>query len=291
MKWLRWIAMGIGTLVAVLTIAGFSLYAVGGSKMARKIDVDVVPIDIPSDPVSISEGCRLVQIYGCADCHGASLGGQVMIDDPVLGRMVATHIAPGRGSVTAEYSVEDWVRSIRHGVGKDGRPLLVMPSRDYHDKVSADDIGKIIACVMQADPIDNEPPPTRLRLARALLGAGIFKFEYDQIDHEAPPPRRPDSSNVVALGEYLSATCKGCHGATLMGGEDPEFGGPQLARGGGIMDHWQEEDFTHFFSTGVTPDGRQVDTDRMPWETLGYMTDDELHAVWSYLQTVSAPTD
>ena len=40
--------------------------------------------------------------------------------------------------------------------------------------------------------------------------------------------------------------------------------------------------------TGVTPTGRRLDGEQMPWPTLGQMTDIELQAVWTYLQTVPA---
>lgn len=291
MKWLRWIGIGIGALVLTLAIAGFTLYAVGGSKMSRKIDVDVYPIAIPSDSVSIAEGTRLAQMYGCTDCHGEHLEGTVMIEDPMLGRVVAPHIAPGRGSVTAEFTDEDWLRAVRHGVGRDGRPLVIMPASIYQELVSGEDIGKILAYVQRVDAIDNEPPETRLRLAQVMLGAGIFPFEYDLIeDHAAPPPARPRPDQIVELGSYVGATCRACHGEDLMGADEAGFPAPQLARGGGVIDAWTEEDFGRFFDTGVTPDGREIDPNRMPWKNLGLMTESEKHAVWSYLQTVAAPT-
>jgi hypothetical protein len=39
--------------------------------------------------------------------------------------------------------------------------------------------------------------------------------------------------------------------------------------------------------TGITPGGKQL-IDFMPWEYFGQMTDDELKAVWMYLQSLPA---
>jgi len=39
--------------------------------------------------------------------------------------------------------------------------------------------------------------------------------------------------------------------------------------------------------TGITPNGRQL-SDEMPWKYFGQMTNDELSAVWMYLQSLPA---
>jgi len=38
--------------------------------------------------------------------------------------------------------------------------------------------------------------------------------------------------------------------------------------------------------TGVTPTGKQLDSELMPWKSMGQMSDDELKAIWLYLQTL-----
>lgn len=38
--------------------------------------------------------------------------------------------------------------------------------------------------------------------------------------------------------------------------------------------------------TGLTPDGRELDTNFMPWESFGNFHDDELKAVWLYLSSL-----
>ena len=53
------------------------------------------------------------------------------------------------------------------------------------------------------------------------------------------------------------------------------------------MAYWSEEDFIATLRTGMTPGGKQL-KDVMPWKYFGQMTDDELKAVWLYLQSLPA---
>jgi hypothetical protein len=43
------------------------------------------------------------------------------------------------------------------------------------------------------------------------------------------------------------------------------------------------EQFIGTMRTGVTPWGRALDAEAMPWKTYGRMTDEELTAIWRYL--------
>ena len=61
---------------------------------------------------------------------------------------------------------------------------------------------------------------------------------------------------------------------------------PNLTRGGEMVG-WSEEQFITTIRTGVTPGGKQL-IDFMPWKYFGQMTDEELSAVWMYLQSLPA---
>ena len=92
---------------------------------------------------------------------------------------------------------------------------------------------------------------------------------------------------TVEYGKYLAITCTLCHGANLNGKTittDAEYLAPNLTLGG-EMKSWSEEDFIATMRTGVTPNGHQL-KQVMPWKYFGQMTDDELKAVWMYLQSL-----
>jgi len=287
MKWLRWIGIVLAGLVAIVAVVGIALYLVGGRKLGRQVTLDVPPLEIPTDSLSIAEGARFVRIFGCVECHGPQLEGNRMIEDPVLGTVVAPHIAPGAGSVTANFQSEDWVRAVRHGIGGDGRPLVIMPASYYVDLLSAEDLANIIAYVRQKESVDHDPGRTQLRLAQVMIGAGVFPIEYDQVDHAEPLRPKPAASDTIAFGHYMAGACGICHGKNLMGNE--QFGGPPLAQGG-VIEAYDEPAFRTLIRTGVAQNGRTIDTNKMPWNMFSGMTDEELHAVWTYIRSVPATT-
>src|SRR5437762_162288 len=81
---------------------------------------------------------------GCAECHGANGGGREFINDGKSMVVKSPNISTGPGSVVVNYSVVDWVRTIRHGVKPNGQPVFIMPSEDYNRLTDAD-VGALIA--------------------------------------------------------------------------------------------------------------------------------------------------
>ena len=70
--------------------------------------------------------------------HGVDGAGKDVVNDGKGMHVHAPNISPGPGNVVANYSVTDWVRTLRHGVKPDGRPAVVMPSEDYNRFTDAD---------------------------------------------------------------------------------------------------------------------------------------------------------
>ena len=56
-----------------------------------------------------------------------------------------------------------------------------------------------------------------------------------------------------------------------------------LAGASGVAGHLEVADRTTI-RTGFTPEGRQLNSKEMPWPTYSMMTDEELQAVWLFLQ-------
>jgi mono/diheme cytochrome c family protein len=110
------------------------------------------------------------------------------------------------------------------------------------------------------------------------------------IDHDGPRPVAPKPGVTVEYGKYLASTCTLCHGSNFNGQMisegGPEYLAPNLTPGGEVA-FWSEEDFMRTLRTGVTPSGHQL-IDMMPWKYFGQMTNDELKAVWMYLQSLPA---
>ena len=99
------------------------------------------------------------------------------------------------------------------------------------------------------------------------------------------------SPGVTAeYGKYLAdnAGCPSCHGPGLSGGKIPQAP-PDTVPAANLtptgLGQWTEADFVRTIRTGTRPDGRVLDT-FMPWPYYSQMTDDELGAIWRYLQSV-----
>lgn len=291
-KILKWIGIMLGSLVGLIVLTFVTLYIIGGAKWNRirwNYDVPVETIIVPTDQASIARGEHIATIHMCGYCHTDTLSGQ---SETVPGMITLTfpNLTTGRGGVGVTHSDEDWARAIRHGVGYDGRGLIIMPAR-YFYYLSDEDMGALIAYLKGLPPVDNEMPPLNLGpLGRVMLALGEAPFNLPDaivIDHNSPRPVTPQPGVTKEYGQYLTHVCTQCHGENF-NGQAMEREGlvPNLTPGGEVA-FWSEEKFIATLRTGVTPGGHQLN-EYMPWKYVGQMTDDELKAVWLYLQSLPA---
>ncbi len=283
MKWLRRIAIGLGILVLVVVVTGGALYAIGSSKFSKTYAVPDHALPPASDG-AMARGQYLAATRGCTGCHGANLGGQTMIDDAKFAILAAPNLTRGSGGVGASYSDRDWERAIRHGVSKDGRTLLLMPSHDF-TVLSDDDVRSLITYISAQPPVNNTSPPRKVGpIARMLVGAGQpLPLAASMIEHGAPHRAVPEQA-TLAYGATVGKMCQSCHGANLEGTEG-DRGAPPLNHRGNPA-RWTEAQFISTLRTGTTPDGKQLDPAAMPWRAFGQMNDTELKALWMYVQSV-----
>jgi mono/diheme cytochrome c family protein len=185
------------------------------------------------------------------------------------------------------------VRAIRHGIGPDGKPLLIMPSQQHY-AMSDEDLGALLAYIQSLPPVDNELPELELALFPRLMYVACpmdFLVPAEFIDHDAPRPPAPERGATAEYGEYLAGLCSLCHGPGFSGGPipgTPPDDPPALnITPAGEIGAWSFEGFLTAMRTGVTPSGRQLDDTYMPYASLfGDMTDEEWEAIWLYLQTL-----
>lgn len=293
LKWLGIILFGLVAIVGLVALAG---YVASERRLNRAYEVAGRALTLPSDAASVAEGQRLTIIRGCVDCHGADYGGQIMIDSPLIGRAYGPNLTAGQGSATADFTVEDWDRAVRHGLGPDGRPLFVMPSYHYAG-LSDEDLGRMIAFLRAAPPVDRAASPSSAGpLTRLMLVANQPPplLSAEVIDHNNPPPASIATEASPAFGAYLASSCNGCHGENLAGGPVPfsEPDSPKAANltPAGELSSWTLDGFKNTLRTGVTPGGRELDPLDMPWPLTAQMTDIEIEALWLYLQSLPPAT-
>jgi mono/diheme cytochrome c family protein len=292
-KVLKWIGIVIGGLVVLIILFVGAMFATGTARLNKTYTVQPATVNIPDDAEAIERGAYLYS-FTCAGCHGKDGSGKVVLEDPALGYIPGANLTGGDGGVGSVYSEADWVRAIRHGVDPDGKPLMIMPAKAYLH-FSETDLGAIIAYVNNLPTVDNDlgeknlKPPGRILLA---LGAFGDILSAEVIDHNAAMPSSPAQGPTVEYGEYLVNTgdCATCHGPDLGGLQGPEPGAPFSSNltPGGAMAIWSTEDFIETMRSGTTPYGRQLDPDFMPWQSIAKMTDDDISAMFLYLQSLPA---
>src|SRR5512133_1345567 len=198
LRWSARIALGA---VSLVLVAGAATYGLSESRMGRTFTVPDHPITPRTDSASLAVGARLVKVRGCVDCHGANLGGSVMFDDPVIGRLAAPNLT--RGGRGAQLESRDWERAVRHAVRRDGSPLRVMPAQEL-TTMADDELESIVGYIRSQPAVTNLQPPPRVGpLIRVLLLAGQVKLLPAQlIDHARTHAAPVEADPTAKYGEY-----------------------------------------------------------------------------------------
>jgi len=248
-------------------------------------------LTVPTDAASIELGKHRAEVL-CEGCHGADLSGDDdFFNAPPLGTIASANLTSGAGGIGGEFTTEDYVRAIRHGLDPQGKPIF-MPAVVSTAQLSDEDLSAIIAYLETVPPVDHTVKARYFTpLAKILLAAGVLgKLPAESVSHDvhvtAPAP-----GATAEYGEYLVNTndCRVCHGPNLNGGPFPDPTikkiSPNLTPGG-ELGFWTEEQFVTTLRTGKTPGGHELDPNLMPWKYYRLFNDDELKAIWLYLQSL-----
>lgn len=262
----------------------------------RSLDQTVVPIAIFSDSVSLERGKTIAVM--CRICHENDYSGKAFFNDNAIGTLYSPNITSGKGSATEKYNDMDWIRTLRHGLNPNGRPLMVMPS-DNLGQLSDRDLGSLIGYLKSLKPIDKPKGSDRLTFfGKILAGAGAFGnlFPYDIIEHQKVDHiQHINLADTIEYGNYLTRYhgCRSCHGKSFNGGisADPTAPAVPNITPHGHIGSWSLMQFRQTLRGGVTPEGKQLNGQYMPWSELGAHSDDELSALYQYLHSLPALED
>lgn len=230
--------------------------------------------------------------YACTECHGADFGGGVMVDSPVLGRLLGPNITAGPGGRTAAYTAADWDKIVRHGIRPGGSPSA-MPAQDFQ-LMSDQELSDVVAYIRSMPPVDATVPPVSLGpLGTVLVATGALPLSVDIIGvHDRAHIARPPAAEVsVEFGRHMATVCSGCHGEAMAGGK-VVGGDPAWPPAANLTPHadgvgeWSYSQFVTAMREGVRPDGGHL---RAPMDGVvtftRRMTDTELEALWAYLRS------
>ncbi len=289
--WIKRLGLGLGVLlVLAMTVAALG-HVLGERKRERLVAVTVVPVAWATDEAALARGGYLFRSRGCADCHGTDGGGREFINDGKGMRIIGPNITVG-GPV-AQYTAQDWVRIVRHGVKANGRAAFIMPSEDYNRFTNAD-VAAVVGYVRTLPARSGGAAVVELPLpVKALYGFGAIQDASEKIDHSLAPAQPVTAAVNAQHGAYVANMCIGCHGPGLSGGAIP--GGPpswpaaaNITPGdGSAMARYPTADsFVAMLRSGKRPDGSAIAV--MPFESLRELNDTDAQAVYAFLKTVPA---
>jgi|SRR5690554_270583 len=250
----------------------------------------------------------------CADCHsqrdfslfsapptpGTEFVGGDIFDHSMgfPGRFVSSNITP--------FGVGDWTdgelfRLITTGVKRDGNPIFpVMP---YHSfgKLDPEDIKSVIAYLRTLDPVEATHPDSKADFP--------LNFIMRTMPQKAELSTKPSKDNIIDYGKYMitAAACFDCHtnfqkgsfvGPEGGGGREFSFPDGSVIRSANLtphetgIGHYTKESFIQRFKmfgdsanmiVRVQPGEFQT---LMPWNMYSGMTEEDLGAIYEYLQTL-----
>ncbi len=303
-KFFKWTGI-----VLLVIIAG--LFVTIEMRQNLKFEAPYPDIKASTDSAVIAKGKGLV--FGpahCANCHTpaklhekVNAGEEVpLIGGNVFNLPIATiytpNLTPDKSGI-GRLSDQEIARVLRYGVRNDGTAVLgFMP---FHN-TSDEDLTAIISYLRSQPAVKNEIPENRYN----LLGKAIKAFLIKPEGPTEPIVKLVKKDTSAEYGKYIAnsiANCKGCHTNTdMMTGAylgEPFAGGlkfeidstdganyalytPNLTPDKtGRLSGWTQKQFIDRFRKG-----KLIRESHMPWGPFSRMSDDELKAIWNYLQTI-----
>ena len=238
---------------------------------------------------TLDRGSHLATISGCNGCHGGNYQGMDFINEAPIGYVPAPNLTPA-GPV-ANYTDDDWVKAIRHGIAKDGRVMVIMPSNHY-SAYGDDDLAELISYLKKIPAVENKFSSRDIQFPGSII-FGILAYDSwpaNQIQHDKVGGKMaPTIDESLNYGQYLTRItgCHECHGENLAG-KDPESEGspgPNITKNGN-PGNWNFKEFEKVMRTGQTPEGKVLNPEKMPWPHYSVMSDVELKSLWSKLNSL-----
>lgn len=266
-------------LLLLVVILVIGVVTTGSIRLARPVAVPAHPAPAPdATPERIAEGQRLTSTMGCTQCHGPNLAGTDFLDGGPFMTLPAPNLTGGRFSAAA---IE---QGVRHGVGADGRVLLIMPSEAFTEMSDAD-LAAISGYITSLPDIPNTLKPRSV----GPIGRAVAAFQAPQLQ---PARRIAQLASHPASGEdpvsRYTPLCAVCHGQDFGGqvfSAEVDWWAPNLTSHPTGASSWSRDEFARAVQQGQTPDGRTLSVDEMPWTGFALMTEEEVSAIYDFLRS------
>lgn len=266
-------------LLALFTAAWFAaafIYVKSMNIIGHQYVPDVRQLVAVTDAGSLMEGERLARVYGCFDaCHNERMGGQVIYEHPLNGRLVA----PNLTRAVREHTLPELEAVIRQGIAPDGTSIFLMPSASFAAMTDLD-LAAILAYIRShPEQLDRQPEPEYGLLTRFQMVTGELPAQATMGFQQ--PWRETFRANETRLGEYIATVaCTQCHGLDFEGDKDV----PSLR----VMNDYDRFEFVKLMREGAGPGDRPVASKpELARNRFNFLTEEEINALFLFLTTRS----
>lgn len=281
---LRWAGKGLAAILVFLLLAAALIWLISARMLSSASALAPERLDQPT-AAELADASRHLRTLGCLNCHGDQGEGEKFIDEPGI----ATVYAPNLTLLAAKASDQQLDGAIRHGVGTDGRALVIMPSEGYQFLTDRE-VAALIAALRQLPRTGEEHPARKIGpLGRIGLVSGKFQTTPKLIEAYRAAPL-PDFGPQFALGRHLVEThCSQCHGPDLKGKEaKPGVMSADLA----IAGAYDLDQFRALLQKGIAPGNKDIGMMAgVARSDFSKLTDAEIAAIHAYLAERAQKTD
>jgi mono/diheme cytochrome c family protein len=304
-----WKCFAIGVAALALVLIAAITFTIGWRPFLGARARPLTDRKFEATPERLARGCYLANaVSGCTFCHsrhdwkaaGAPIGegtlgaGQIFPLDGLPGTIVASNLTPDPATGAGTWTDDQLARSIREGIGHDGRTLFPLMPYEHFREMSDEDLASVVVYLRSLQSVPNVLPKTEI----------IFPVKY--LIRNAPQPVTApvptiDFTSPVERGKYLVriSGCSDCHTPQHQGQPNPalSFAGGFELKGpfGNVtsanitpdpsgISYYDENLFMQAMRTGKV--GARTLNPIMPWIVWRNMTDQDLKAMFAYLHTL-----
>jgi mono/diheme cytochrome c family protein len=259
-------------------------------------------------PQRLARGRYLFELTGCGGCHsqpdwnthgapvisGTEGSGQWLNMPDLPGHIVAPNLTPDIETGAGGWTDDQLARAIREGIGHDGRALFPMMPYQGFRTMSDEDLASVVVYLRSLPPVHNQ-------LAKTEINFPVKYLIRSVPEPVETPVASPDPSDRIKYGQYLVTIggCEDCHtpqkrgqlvsgfeyaGGALMRGPWGQVSSANITPDPSGISYYDEPLFIEVMRTGYVK-ARKLNS-IMPFGAFKNLTDDDLKAIFAYLQTV-----
>ncbi len=304
-KFLKILGIIIGVVILLIVIAGVTI----NTKGIPSYETQDYKLKVEMDSASIANGERLAAML-CSACHRGKntvlLEGREMDEDPKFGKIWSANITNHPEKGLGRYTDGELVYLLRTGIKKDGQYSPPWMVKLPH--MADDDMEDIIAYLRSDHPSLQASETVQPASQPSFLVKALCNLVFKPYPMPEQRIEIPDPNDKVAYGKYIANSvlqCFECHSADFTtndtytpensqgfyggGNKMPDIDGNDIFSANITMSkstgigNWTEEEFVKAVKFGSRPDGTPI---MYPMDKFSLLSDDEVKAIFAYLQTV-----